>query len=171
MRLSSWWRTSSATSRIIPAAHSPTGRPASAKSCNRILTAAVEVDKAIFFSVIITIAAFLPLFTMQGVEGQIFGPMARTYAYALIGSVIATFTITPVLASVLLPEQVEEVETFLVRWHPHGLPEHSAARGQKCAGRRDDRCGVPDDRPACSARGSAPNSCPSSRKATCGSGL
>src|SRR5437588_12006056 len=43
---------------------------------NRILTAAVEVDKAIFFSVIITIAAFLPLFTMQGVEGQIFGPMA-----------------------------------------------------------------------------------------------
>jgi cobalt-zinc-cadmium resistance protein CzcA len=74
------------------------------------------VDRAIFFSVIITIAAFLPLFTMQGVEGQIFGPMARTYAYALIGSVIATFTITPVLASVLLPERLKEVETFLVRW-------------------------------------------------------
>ena len=49
----------------------------------RVLAAAVEVDKAIFFSVIITIAAFMPLFTMQGVEGQIFGPMARTYAYAL----------------------------------------------------------------------------------------
>src|SRR6185503_8655737 len=81
----------------------------------RVLAAAVEVDKAIFFSVIITIAAFLPLFTMQGVEGQIFGPMARTYAYALIGSVIATFTITPVLASVLLPDKIQEVETFLVR--------------------------------------------------------
>src|SRR6185295_15112208 len=52
---------------------------------HRVLTGAVEVDKAIFFSVIITIAAFLPLFTMQGVEGQIFGPMARTYAYALLG--------------------------------------------------------------------------------------
>ena len=64
---------------------------------HRILVAAVEVDKPIFFSVVITIAAFLPLFTMQGVEGQIFGPMARTYAYALIGAVIATFTITPVL--------------------------------------------------------------------------
>src|SRR5690606_24573054 len=75
-----------------------------------------EVDRAIFFSVIITIAAFLPLFTMQGVEGQIFGPMARTYAYALIGAVVATFTVTPVLASVLLPEKVEEVETFLVRY-------------------------------------------------------
>src|SRR5712671_407872 len=80
-----------------------------------ILTGAVEVDKAIFFSVIITIAAFLPLFTMQGVEGQIFGPMARTYAYALLGAVIATFTVTPVLASTLLPAHVHEVETFLVR--------------------------------------------------------
>ena len=69
---------------------------------------------------IITIAAFLPLFTMQGVEGQIFGPMARTYAYALMGAVIATFTVTPVLASVLLPEKMQEVETFLVRGHPHG---------------------------------------------------
>ncbi len=81
----------------------------------RVLVAAVEVNKAIFFSVVITIAAFLPLFTMQGVEGQIFGPMARTYAYALIGAVIATFTITPVLASILLPDKVQEVETFLVR--------------------------------------------------------
>ena len=55
---------------------------------------------------------------MQGVEGQIFGPMARTYAYALIGAVIATFTVTPVMSSILLPEQVSEVETFLVRQHP-----------------------------------------------------
>lgn len=82
---------------------------------HRILTAAVEVDKPIFFSVAITIAAFLPLFTMQGVEGQIFGPMARTYAYALIGAVIATFTVTPVLSSVLLPDYVREIETFVVR--------------------------------------------------------
>lgn len=83
---------------------------------HRILAAAVEVDKQIFFSVVITIAAFLPLFTMQGVEGQIFGPMARTYAYALLGAVIATFTVTPVMSSLLLPERVSEVETFLVRW-------------------------------------------------------
>lgn len=82
---------------------------------HRILVAAVEVDKAILFSVLITIAAFLPLFAMRGVEGQIFGPMARTYAYALIGAVIATFTVTPVLSSILLPERVAEVETLLVR--------------------------------------------------------
>jgi cobalt-zinc-cadmium resistance protein CzcA len=83
---------------------------------HRVLTSAMEVYKPIFFSVIITIAAFLPLFTMQGVEGQIFGPMSRTYAYALIGAVIATFTVTPVLASVLLPEHVNEIETVFVRY-------------------------------------------------------
>jgi heavy metal efflux system protein len=82
---------------------------------HRILVAAVEVDKPIFFSVIITIAAFLPLFTMQGVEGQIFGPMSRTYAYALLGAVIATFTVTPVMSSILLPDTVSEIETFIVR--------------------------------------------------------
>jgi cobalt-zinc-cadmium resistance protein CzcA len=81
----------------------------------RILAAAVEVDRPIFFSVMITIAAFLPLFTMQGVEGQIFGPMSRTYAYALLGAVVATFTVTPVISSLLLPARVNEVETFVVR--------------------------------------------------------
>ena len=95
-------------------AHHPHGAVPSAK-LNRILHGAAEVDKAILFSVAITIAAFLPLFTMQGVEGQIFGPMARTYAYALIGAVIATFTVTPVISAVLLPARVNEAETYLVR--------------------------------------------------------
>jgi heavy metal efflux system protein len=80
-----------------------------------IFISALQVDKAILFSTAITIAAFGPLFTMQGVEGQIFGPMARTYGYALVGALIATFTVTPVLSSILLPERVKEVETFIVR--------------------------------------------------------
>jgi heavy metal efflux system protein len=80
-----------------------------------ILISAIQVDKAVLFSALITVAAFVPLFTMQGVEGQIFGPMARTYGYALTGALIATFTITPVLASMLLPEHVEEAETIVVR--------------------------------------------------------
>ena len=80
-----------------------------------ILVSAVEVDRAIFFSTAITIAAFIPLFTMQGVEGQIFAPMAKTYGYALFGALLATFTISPVLSSVLLPEAVRERETFAVR--------------------------------------------------------
>ena len=51
-----------------------------------IYVSALQVDKAILFSTAITIAAFGPLFAMQGVEGQIFGPMARTYGYALAGA-------------------------------------------------------------------------------------
>ncbi len=81
-----------------------------------ILVSALQVDRAVFFSTAIIVAAFIPLFTMQGVEGQIFGPMARTYAYALVGALIATFTVTPCLASLLLPEHVSEVETIVVRW-------------------------------------------------------
>jgi heavy metal efflux system protein len=52
---------------------------------------------------------------MQGVEGQIFNPMARTYGLALAGALLSTFTITPVLASFLLPQQVAETETIVVR--------------------------------------------------------
>jgi cobalt-zinc-cadmium resistance protein CzcA len=81
-----------------------------------IMVSVLQVDRAVFFSATITVAAFVPLFTMQGVEGQIFGPMARTYGYALAGALIATFTVTPVLSSLLVPEHVKETETFLVRW-------------------------------------------------------
>jgi cobalt-zinc-cadmium resistance protein CzcA len=81
-----------------------------------ILVSALQVDKSVLFSALITTSAFVPLFTMQGVEGQIFGPMARTYAYALAGALIATFTVTPVMASLLLPEQLQETETVIVRF-------------------------------------------------------
>ena len=81
-----------------------------------IFMSAIQIDNSIMFSTLITVAAFIPLFTMTGVEGQIFGPMARTYAFALAGALLATFTITPVVASFLLPKHVEEVETLLVRW-------------------------------------------------------
>ena len=80
-----------------------------------ILVSALQVDKAILFSTLITAAGFVPLFTMQGVEGQIFGPMARTYGFALAGALIATFTVTPVLSHFLLPEHLQETETLLVR--------------------------------------------------------
>ncbi|MFZ3360395.1 MAG: CusA/CzcA family heavy metal efflux RND transporter [Xanthobacteraceae bacterium] len=80
-----------------------------------ILVSALQVDRAVFFSTAIIVAAFIPLFTMSGVEGQIFGPMARTYAYGLVGALIATFTVTPCLASLLIADHVSEVETFVVR--------------------------------------------------------
>ena len=80
-----------------------------------IFNSAVEVNQAIFFSAAIIIAGFVPLFTMSGVEGHIFGPMAKTYAYAIAGGLIATFTVSPALSSVLLPDRVSEIETIVVR--------------------------------------------------------
>jgi heavy metal efflux system protein len=80
-----------------------------------IYASASEVNTAIFFSAAIIIAGFVPLFTMSGVEGHIFAPMAKTYAYAIAGGLIATFTISPALSAMLLPDRVSEVETFLVR--------------------------------------------------------
>jgi cobalt-zinc-cadmium resistance protein CzcA len=94
------------------------GQPSAARWSDRlrmIFVSALQVDKAVFFTAAITVTAFVPLFTMQGVEGQIFGPMARTYGYALAGALLATFTVTPVLASLLLPKHIEETETFIVR--------------------------------------------------------
>ncbi len=97
------------------------GRPKKPWSLRRsiIMISGHQVGRAVFFSTLITVAAFMPLFTMQGVEGQIFGPMARTYAYALIGALISTFTFTPVLSAWMMPAQITEVETFLVRYLRH----------------------------------------------------
>jgi cobalt-zinc-cadmium resistance protein CzcA len=81
-----------------------------------ILTAAADVSRSIFFAAAIIIAAFLPLFTLSGVEGNIFSPMARTYAYALAGGLLATFTVTPALCAIILPAHVEETETLIMRF-------------------------------------------------------
>jgi cobalt-zinc-cadmium resistance protein CzcA len=80
-----------------------------------IYIASTEVTHAIFFAATIIIAGFLPLFTLSGVEGHIFGPMARTYAYALSGGLLATFTVSPALSALLLPEAVTHAETRVVR--------------------------------------------------------
>src|SRR4029078_11748170 len=82
---------------------SPAIRPASA-----------DVSRSIFFAAAIIIAAFLPLFTLSGVEGNIFGTMARTYAYALAGGLLATFTITPALSAIILPSHMQETETRIM---------------------------------------------------------
>jgi heavy metal efflux system protein len=80
-----------------------------------ILSAAADVSRSIFFAAAIIIAAFLPLFTLSGVEGNIFGPMARTYAYALAGGLLATFTVTPALSAIILPVHIHETETWIVK--------------------------------------------------------
>ena len=92
--------------------------------------AAASVNRSILFAAGIIIAAFIPLFTLSGVEGHIFGPMAKTYAYALAGGLLATFTVTPALSAVILPEHVQETETWVMRWaHRNYEPvlEHAIA--------------------------------------------
>ena len=84
------------------------------KRLRLIFISGLQVNQAILFTTTITVTAFVPLFTMQGVEGQIFGPMARTYGYALAGALIATFTITPVLASLMIPRKIQKGETIVV---------------------------------------------------------
>jgi cobalt-zinc-cadmium resistance protein CzcA len=80
-----------------------------------IANAATEVNQAIVFAAAIIIAGFVPLFTLSGIEGHIFGPMAKTYGYAIAGGLLATFTISPALSALLLPDTVAETETLLVR--------------------------------------------------------
>jgi heavy metal efflux system protein len=80
-----------------------------------IANAAMEVNQAILFAAAIIIAGFVPLFTLSGIEGHIFGPMAKTYGYAIAGGLIATFTISPALSALLLPDSVAETETAVVR--------------------------------------------------------
>lgn len=81
-----------------------------------IYTSSVEVNRAIFFSAAIIIAGFVPLFTLSGIEGHIFGPMAQTYAYAIGGGLIATFTVSPALSALMFAGgTAREHETALMR--------------------------------------------------------
>ena len=70
-------------------------------SAGRILRAAQEVGGPMLFSTLIFVIAFLPLFTMRGVEGAIFSPMSHTYAYALATAILLAVTLTPVLGSLV----------------------------------------------------------------------
>ncbi len=69
---------------------------------HRIRVAAREVSKPIAFSILIIVIVFLPLFTLQGVEGKMFSPMASTIAFALLGSLVVAVVVAPVLALYLL---------------------------------------------------------------------
>lgn len=90
-------------------------QPNRANRFSAVLHAASDVSRGIFFAAAIIIASFLPLFTLSGVEGHIFAPMAKTYAYAIAGGLAAAFTVSPVLAAILLPDRLREVDTWIVR--------------------------------------------------------
>ena len=77
--------------------------------------APLEVARPVAFGVGIIMIVFLPILTLEGIEGKLFRPMALTLVFALLGSLILALTLTPVLAAIFLPKQVKEKEPWLVR--------------------------------------------------------
>src|SRR6185295_17938693 len=82
----------------------------------RIFRAAQEVARPTLFSLLIIIAAYIPIFALQRVEGRIFSPMANTVVSALVGALLVSFTLVPVLALFSLRKHHEERESPLLRW-------------------------------------------------------
>ncbi len=93
------------------------GRPVDRAAA--VLTAAREVATPVAFAILIIIVVFLPLFSLQGLEGKLFKPMAYNISFAMAGSLLLTLTLIPVLASVILRPK-EERDTLLVRWLKRG---------------------------------------------------
>ncbi|MEL0108395.1 MAG: CusA/CzcA family heavy metal efflux RND transporter, partial [Rhodospirillaceae bacterium] len=83
---------------------------------HRVLRAAMEVGQPVFFAVLIIIVVFLPLFTLEGVEGKLFSPMAFTVAFAMFGSLIVALTIVPVLSALVFKGKFSEEDNFLMRF-------------------------------------------------------
>lgn len=80
-----------------------------------VFEATAEVARPVIFGVGIIIVVYLPILTLQGVEGKLFRPMAMTVVYALLGSLLLTFTLTPALIALLLRGTVPEGENRLIR--------------------------------------------------------
>jgi heavy metal efflux system protein len=83
---------------------------------NVIRSAAQEVARPMFFSVLIIVCAYLPIFTLERVEGKLFRPMALTVTFALAGSLLLALTAAPVLSSYMLRNRVVEKDNPLLRW-------------------------------------------------------
>ncbi|MDR2171607.1 MAG: CusA/CzcA family heavy metal efflux RND transporter [Planctomycetaceae bacterium] len=81
-----------------------------------IRDAAVEVRKPTMFGELIIMIVYLPILTLEGVEGKMFRPMALTVIFALLGSMILSLTLMPVLASIFLPKKISHSEPLLMRF-------------------------------------------------------
>jgi cobalt-zinc-cadmium resistance protein CzcA len=81
-----------------------------------LLIAAHDVDRPIFYSVAVIIAAYLPIYALSGPAGLLFRPMANTMAFALLGALILTLTIVPVVASFWFTKGVKELRNPIFEW-------------------------------------------------------
>src|SRR5262249_25299801 len=80
---------------------------------DRIIDASIEIERALFYSTTIIVCAFIPLFSMSGPEGALFGPMANTYAFAICGALVLAVSLAPVLCSFLFVNKKEAHDTLL----------------------------------------------------------
>jgi cobalt-zinc-cadmium resistance protein CzcA len=85
-----------------------------------VLYAAKEVGRPIVFGIFIIIVVFLPLFTLEGFEGKMFSPLAFTISFALLGSLILSLTLVPMLCTFFLKQVPHEHDPFHIRWLKHG---------------------------------------------------
>ena len=83
---------------------------------DRVREAALEVERPIFFSLPIIIAAYIPLFTLERVERRLFTPMAFTVSFALLGSMLLALTLIPVLATYLFRHGAKSWENPVLAW-------------------------------------------------------
>jgi len=82
----------------------------------KIREAAHEVQRPVFYAIGIIITAYLPIFTLQAVEGRLFKPMAWTVAFALLGALIFSMVLAPVLASLIFPKGTREWRNPVLTW-------------------------------------------------------
>jgi cobalt-zinc-cadmium resistance protein CzcA len=82
----------------------------------KISDAAHEVQRPVFYAIAIIITAYLPIFTLQAVEGRLFKPMAWTVAFALLGALIFSMLIAPALASLFFPRGAHEWRNPVMAW-------------------------------------------------------
>ena len=82
----------------------------------KIFEAAHEVQRPVFYAIAIIITAYLPIFTLQRVEGRLFKPMAWTVAFALLGAIIFSILIAPALASLFFPKGAREWQNPVMVW-------------------------------------------------------
>ena len=90
----------------------------------KISDAAHEVQRPVFYAVAIIISAYLPIFTLQRVEGRLFKPMAWTVAFALLGAIIFSLLIAPALSSLFFPQGAREWHNPVMSWLT-GLYRHA----------------------------------------------
>jgi cobalt-zinc-cadmium resistance protein CzcA len=101
--------------RLVERQHE-VGRALTKEEREEVLRSApLEVARPVAFGVGIILIVFLPILTLEGIEGKLFKPMALTMIFALLGSLILALTLVPVLTSLFLPKQVKEREPWLVR--------------------------------------------------------